>query len=1098
MHVSRETYKWCCEILLDFHFHGRIIFVILTMLSPSQKSVSRETSKVSDVLELFRADPDFMKGISLLKHRDSLVLSTTNSTFVLFWLKMLRDQGYFPLVVFDKESDAESFYADALGFFTPGRLAWIPLFLKGSSFHENPGLENHISRFLDDHYNNALDIVLSSPEIFKQRVPDKVGLGEHMVHFSVGKEFSYSSLSERLVKMGYQRSNMAEYCGEFAVRGGIIDICAYGETYPFRIEFFGDTVESVRRYNPGDQNTFDICQNAHIRPASFSEFSHSTIGDILPNNTVVIKILEGNNKEEFGSYNIDIPFKQVTFKTAEPGADVHFLIADINPPRTADSPNFYKNILNEHKQILVFTEHDLLGESFREKFGDRASYYPVNVRMGFHYKPLDLVLLSGREIYHKEHYINPNKRFIPEKSTRVDALDSLEYGEAVVHVDYGIGIYRGIELLEFRGIKQESMVVEYKNKDRVFVPVRYMNKIFKYSGEKPAKVHLDQIGSTRWGQAKATTRSYLKKAAFDLLALYQDRKKLPGFAFHADTPDTLQLETSFPYDETPDQQLAIQDIRKDMEQKRIMDRLICGDVGFGKTEVAIRAAFKSVYSGKQVAILVPTTMLCFQHYESFRERLDAFGIEVSYINRFVSPGALKERLAGIKNGQIDILVGTHKILSNALLFNDLGLLIIDEEHRFGVNHKEKIQNMKRHVDVLTLTATPIPRTLQLSLVGLRDITKIETPPKERLPISTKIMYWNDGDIKAAIQRELERSGQIFILHNVIEEQPALRKKIEEMFPSFGVRAAHGKMPGKELEKTMLDFYRHRFDILISTTIIESGIDVPNANTLIVMNAQNFGLSQLYQIRGRVGRSYKKAFAYLVVPRGKHINPTAMKRLQTLEYYTDLGSGYQIAMRDLEIRGAGSLFGVEQSGHINRLGYAYFNRMFTEEVDTLKSLNSNEEINLNAVPDIHLEQAAYFPDDYINNKDIRISCYRKMSEILSYKKKSKQVLQELEHLNWSIRDRFGELPVEANNLFEETRLALWLKNFHVESLVKKDTYLFVTFQKNIPITILQDSAGKLLHLLSERGITIEFISKKYLSAKVGAGFLAAFFAGTINS
>ena len=1064
----------------------------------SKKNVSRETSKISEVLDLFRNDPDFIKSISLLKHRDSLVLNTSNSTFILFWLKMLRDSGYFPLVVFDREQRAESFYADALGFFSPNALSWIPLFSTGPSGRENPALENHISRFLEDHYNNSLDIVISSNQIFKQKVPDKIGLRENVLRFSVGSEISYSTLSERLVKMGYQRSDMAEYCGEFALRGGIVDIYAYGETYPFRIEFFGDNIESVRRYNPGDQNTFDICRDAFVRPASFSVFSHSTIMDILPKNTVVVKIWGADTAEGSLFYDKDIPFKQVSFKTAEPGADVHFSISDIDPPKKADSPGFYENILREYQHILVFTEHDLLKESFMEKLGERALYHPINVSVGFQYKPLNLALLSGKEIFHKEHYLNPNKRFIPESSSRIETLDSLEYGEAVVHVDYGIGLYRGIELLEFKGIKQESMVVEYKNKDRVFVPIRYMNKIFKYSGEKPSKVHLDQLGNSRWDNAKATTRNYLKKAAFDLLALYQDRKNLSGFAFHPDTPDTLQLEASFPYDETPDQLRAIQDIKMDMERPRIMDRLVCGDVGFGKTEVAIRAAFKSVYSGKQVAVLVPTTMLCFQHYESFHERLNAFGINVSYINRFVSPGVLKERLEKVKNGQIDILVGTHKLLSNNLFFNDLGLLIIDEEHRFGVNHKEKIQNMKRLVDVLTLTATPIPRTLQLSLVGLRDITKIDTPPKERLPISTKIMYWNDADIKMAIQRELERNGQVFILHNVIEEQPALREKIEEMFPSFGVRTAHGKMHGKELENTMLDFHHHRFDVLISTTIIESGIDVPNANTLIIMNAHNFGLSQLYQIRGRVGRSYKKAFAYLVVPRGKHINPIAMKRLQTLEYYTDLGSGYQIAMRDLEIRGAGSLFGVEQSGHINRLGYAYFNRLFTEEVEILKQEDSGIAANVNEVADIHLEQAAYLPDDYINNKDVRISCYRKISEILSSNKKDHVVLQELEHLNWSIVDRFGDMPIEAQNLFAEARLALWLKNYNIVSLIKKDDALIVGFQKNIPLSQLQNSAGRLLNMFNQNGIGIEFISKKHLSAKIDLSFLSAFLAGTIKS
>jgi transcription-repair coupling factor (superfamily II helicase) len=893
--------------------------------------------------------------------------------------------------------------------------------------------------------------------------------------------------------MGYQRSGSTEYCGEFAVRGGIVDIYAYGETYPFRIEFFGDTIESVRLFNPEDQNTFTIREQVQVRPASFSSYSFSKISNILSDKTIVIRIEDQKNTSNIDIDN-DLPFKQILFKNADPGADIRFLISEIESPGKDTAKQFYENIIRDYEHIVVFSEHDIVRESFKEKLGSSAFYIPKNIRFGFQYKEANVIIISGQQTYRREHYVNPNMRFIPERSDKLETIDALEYGDAVVHVDYGIGIYRGIELLEFRGIKQESMVIEYRNKDRVFVPIRYMNKIFKYSAEKPTKFNLDQIGTNRWEQAKISTRSYLKKAAFDLLSLYQDRKKLPGFAFHKDTPDTLQLEASFPFDETPDQKKAILDINQDMEKTQIMDRLICGDVGFGKTEVAIRAAFKAVYSGKQVAVLVPTTMLCFQHFESFHERLSSFGIEVSFVNRFVSSKELQQRLIKVKDGHIDILVGTHKLLSKDLFFKDLGLLIIDEEHRFGVNHKEKIQNIKRYVDVMTLTATPIPRTLQLSLVGLRDITKIDTPPKERLPIATKIMYWNDIDIKASIKRELDRNGQVFILHNVIEEQDALKESIEKMFPDFGVQTAHGKMHGPELEKTLLDFYHHRFDILISTTIIESGIDIPNANTLIVMNAHNFGLSQLYQIRGRVGRSYKKAFAYLVIPRGKHINPTAMKRLQTLEYYTDLGSGYQIAMRDLEIRGAGSLFGVEQSGHINRLGYAYFNRLFSEEVEKLKDGNNEISVTVDESPDINLDQAAYLPDNYIDNKDIRIGFYRQLSDILSSKKNYPDSMKELEHLSWSCVDRFGQLPLEANNLFNEARLALWLKTYHIESLNNKDHHLILNFKKNIELNTLQNSAGKLLQKMNEKHIHIEFISQQHLSAKISRDFLTSFFNG----
>ena len=1063
------------------------------MKSSNKNNVSRETCDISNLLRLLRSDKDFQISLSLIEHRRSLILNTDNLSFILFWLLALKEKGYLPLALFESEREAEAFYADALGFFNSNSLSWLPLFSGTAHIHENPSLENHMSRFVQDLYASSLELIISSSAIFKQVVPDKAGLRKHMLNFAVNGDVRYIELADKLSQMGYQRSTMAEYCGEFAVRGGIIDIYPYGETYPFRIEFFGDTVDSIRRYNPSDQNSFESCEYANIRPASFSSFSKSTIKDILPEKTIVINIGSVGV-----SYDPNLGFKQVFCRIGDPAADVHFDIADAETPKRSTSKTFYDSILESYEQIYVLSEHDIVRTTLKEKLGEKAHYCPVNVKSGFRYKPLDLIVLSGREIYHKEHYVNPNNRFIPERSQRIESIDALEYGEAVVHVDYGIGIYRGIELLEFKGLKQESMVVEYRNKDKVFVPVRHMNKIFKYSGERPANVHLDQIGTSRWENAKASTRKYLKKAAYDLLALYTDRKRMKGFSFLPDTPDTLQLEASFPYDETPDQLNAIKEIGRDMEKDRIMDRLVCGDVGFGKTEVAIRAAFKAVYSGKQVAVLVPTTMLCFQHYESFLERLEIFGINVSYINRFVSSKDLKNRIKDVKNGQIDIIVGTHKILSNNLLFMDLGLLIIDEEHRFGVNHKEKIQNMKRKIDVLTLTATPIPRTLQLSLAGLRDITKIDTPPKERLPISTKLIYWNDEDIKRAISRELDRNGQVFILHNIIEEQPALQKRIEEMFPHHGVRIAHGKMKGVELENTMLDFYHHKFDILISTTIIESGIDVPNANTLIVMNAHNFGLSQLYQIRGRVGRSYKKAFAYLVVPRGKHINPVAMKRLQTLEYYTDLGSGYQIAMRDLEIRGSGSLFGVEQSGHINRVGYAYFNRMFAEEVENLKAGEAPETKVRAEQPEINLERPAYLPEGYINSKDIRISFYRKIADLVSSSKSSGDLNRELKRLTWSCVDRFGAMPPEAEHLFEEARLAFWLKEFHITSLIKKDNALTVNFNKNLSVGEIQHIAGKLLHKMNENSIWIRFISKKHLVAQIEEKFLIQFFNGTFKA
>ncbi len=1067
------------------------------MKKDAQNNVSRETPVPEELIRLFSSDLDFISSFDLLADRGYIKCNTDHPGFVLFWLRAAVEHGYLPLLLFDKERDAETFYADALSFFCDDNLAWLPFFDTDLSAYRRSAQENHLIRFLSNLYDNSVELIITSDEIFERPVTDKRALKEHLLSLDPGLNISFPTLTGRLDELGYVRSDIVEHCGEYALRGGIVDIYPFGETYPLRLEFFGDTLESIRRFNPNDQISFEECSHGTVPPASASVFSNVPFKNVLPERTLLVRIGQSSNSD---SVKINLgkrSFRQVLFSEGHPDADVSFVIVPASRPIDVRDKNYYDEILKDHKHIIVFSEHDMLRESLRDKFGSRAVFVRAQIRNGFHYKPLRLVVISARELFQKEYYVNPDKRFIPENASRIDAPDSLRYGDAVVHVDYGVGIYRGIERLDFRGSEQEAMVVEYMNKDKVYVPIRYMNKIFRYGDENPKALTLDRIGSNRWEQTKNTTRRYLREAAYDLISLYHDRKNLPGFSFAADTPDTKRLESLFPYTETPDQLAAITDISREMEAPRIMDRLVCGDVGFGKTEIAIRAAFKAVYSGKQVAVLVPTTILSFQHYENFRDRLDPFGIRVEYLNRFVSGASLASRLSDIKNGGIDVLVGTHKILSNNLLFHDLGLLIIDEEHRFGVNHKDKIRDLKRQLDVITLTATPIPRTLQLSLAGLRDISKIDTPPKERLPIATRVLFWNEKDIHSAIERELERGGQVFILNNRINELLGLREKINAMFPGYAARIAHGKLPGPELEKTLLDFYHHRFDILISTTIIESGIDIPNANTLIVLNAHTFGLSQLYQIRGRVGRSYKKAFAYLVVPRGVHIGPAAIKRLQALEYYTDLGSGYQIAMRDLEIRGAGDLFGVEQSGHINRMGYAYFNRLFTEEVLALKESNDPSSAPRRDVPDIRLEHAAYFPDNYIENKDIRISFYRSLSDILSESDGPLRALPEIERLERACRDRFGPLPEEAVNLFRDARLSCWLKPFYVDTLSLLNASLYLSFSQTATVSVLQNAAGRLLAILNAHHVRINFLAKDHLSAEMDKGFLDLFYSGTFT-
>lgn len=1061
------------------------------MLQNELKNVPRETCDPQRVLELLESQHEFVEAFRLMDFRSTLSFNTQNHSYVLFLAAAAKRRGFLPLILFEYESDAESFYSDAALFFDPEKTAWIPLFSDAPALNNPVLLENHLNYFLRHLYDKDLELIISSEAVFARTVADRQAREAGTLRLRAGEDHAYVNLLKHLEEMGYLRNDSVEFCGDFAVRGGIVDIYAFGETYPFRLEFFGDTIESLRCFNPHDQISFETCAEALIRPASFAADLKSEIRDILPDNTLLIRVADLRSRGKVPLADPNLPFKQWTFASGLAHSDLLIPLLNTLQPRNPRDPLYWNEIKAQNRRIFIFSEHALLRESIRSFLGDDAEYVRANLRFGFHYCGGEILLLSAREIFQKEHYRNPDKRFIPDFAVRAEATDPLRYGDAVVHVDHGIGIYRGIEMLEFRGVEQEAMIIEYLNKDKIYVPIRHMNKIFRYSGDAGKSLKLDRIGSPLWEQAKQHSRHYVRKAVMDLVSLYADRKALPGFAFEKDTPDARRLEADFPYDETPDQLQTIEDIRRDMEKPVIMDRLVCGDVGFGKTEVAIRAAFKAVYSGKQVAVLVPTTLLCFQHEESFRNRLASYGIGIGSLSRFVNGRKLSTLQEEMRSGKIDIVIGTHKVLSNLLYFKDLGLLIVDEEHRFGVNHKEKIRHLKRRVDVITLSATPIPRTLQLALAGLRDFSKIETPPRERLPIVTRILYWNNTDIKSAIERELDRNGQVFILNNHIGELPALQKTIIEMFPAHGVRYAHGQMPGVELEKTMLDFYHHTFDILITTTIIESGIDIPNANTLIVINAHRFGLSQLYQIRGRVGRSYKKAYAYLVIPRGKSLSPLAMKRLQTLEYYTDLGSGYHIAMRDLEIRGAGDLFGVEQSGHLNRLGYAYLNRMFEEEVQKAKDPESTGCDST----DIRLEHPAYLPEHYIAERDIRIAFYRELSRILSGELALRAALQAIDRIEFACRDRFGRLPQEALNLINDARLSVWLKDFNIEALVRRDGELQFLFSTRAGSERLQHSAGRFLEILAKHHIDIRFVSKRQLFALTDEKFLTAFYAGT---
>ncbi len=1023
------------------------------------------TEKISKIL---RTSDSFHNFFELLNKKQQINVLKTPMGFLEFLILETINRGHFPIVLFDNEIHAENFYADILSFFDNSSIGWIPLFKDNNDLTYSTNLKNHTSHFLEHFYSNNIKLLVSSPDIFSYNLPTKNIYNNNTIKLNVDSEYQFDWFIAKIDELNYTRVDLVEHNGEYCIRGGIVDIYPFGSTYPERIEFFGDQIVSVRSFNPTSQISFKEKKSLVIKPTLDSLDKQIKFNSIFNENTVIFDLYNTNDTNKY---------KTISFTNDIVSADIKFNV--IPEPSLKNNSNnnrsLYENIINNYKNVFILYGNIIQKNKIKKIINSLSTtFIEGSINNGFLYSNHSLAVLTDRQILNYEKYENPDKQFIPDKPKVIHNKKSIKYGDYVVHIDHGIGKFLGTRNTTHNNLVNEELIIEYQNEDRVYVSIKYLNKIYLYSSSKTLNPPLDKLGGNRWDTQKKKTTNYVKKIAYNLTELYKERKETSGFAFEKNTKDLIELQSSFPYNETADQTTAINKIFSDMEKSSIMDRLICGDVGFGKTEIAIRAAYKAVLSGKQVAILVPTTTLCFQHYETFKNRLEPFGVVVNFLNRFKTTKETTIIKKELINKEIDIIVGTQKILSNKLFYNDLGLLIIDEEHRFGVNNKEKIQNLKRNIDVITMTATPIPRTLQLSLIGMRDITKIETPPKERIPIKTKIIYWNENTIKDIIKRELDRNGQIIIVHNSIIELDSLREKIEKMFPNNKTEIGHGKMHGKSLEKLLLNFLHHNFDILITTTIIESGIDIQNANTLIVLNSHHFGLSQLYQIRGRVGRSYRKAYAYFLLPRNKHISPIAMKRLKTLEYYTDLGSGYQIAMHDLEIRGGGNIFGAEQSGHINKIGFEYFNKILTSEFMSTKKPDTTEIIPTQKA-EMSLEINSQISKQYISNEKIRLSYYRQIGDAFSE--------IELNKLQNELKDRFGTLPPETKNLFIETKISLNASLYNITKISQQKRNLLIYFdnEKSIPDT--QKSIQKLVNNCNKANINIEFFTKKDLFGKI---------------
>ena len=916
-------------------------------------------------------------------------------------------------------------------------------------------------------------VLVTYPEALFEKVVVPGTISSNIVFIKNGDSIDTGNLLLKLADLGFERTDFVYEPGQFAIRGGILDIYSFGNEKPYRIELFGNEVDSIRIIDPETQLSERKLLQVSIIPnieTQFVDKEKISLLDFLPENTIIwirdeallferIKLAEEelesffeNRTDRKSPEDVDqtlqanftlkdfIPAdhlqKQIKSRSCvyfgdEPDDPSLFIIQSNTRAQPAFNRRFdlliqdLKNWEQQGFTVYLFAENPKQLERLRIIFEDLKSdivFNPVtlSIHEGFINEDLKLVCYTDHQIFQRYHKYRVKQAYNKNKALTLRTLRELQPGDFVTHIDHGVGTFSGLQKIEVNGRLQEAVRIIYKDSDILYVNINSLHKIAKYTGKDGTIPKINKLGSDVWNRLKDKTKAKVKEIAFDLIKLYAKRKAQQGFPHTPDNYLQTELEASFIYEDTPDQSKATADVKKDMESASPMDRLICGDVGFGKTEIAIRAAFKTCIDGKQAAILVPTTILAFQHYKTFSDRLKDFPVTVDYINRFKSAKEKKETLKKLEEGKIEIIIGTHALLGKEVKYKDLGLLIIDEEQKFGVGHKEKIKTIKTTVDCLTLTATPIPRTLQFSLMGARDLSIINTPPPNRQPIQTEVHVYNQDLIRDAIYYETERAGQVFFIYNRVQGLQEMADIIQGLCPDLSVGIAHGQMEGHELEKHILDFIDRKYDVLVCTNIVESGVDIPNVNTIIVNNAHQFGLSDLHQLRGRVGRSNKKAFCYLLSPPMSTLPDDSRKRLQTLEQHSELGSGFQIAMRDLDIRGAGNLLGGEQSGFMAEIGFEMYQKILDEAIRELKrsefkelfkeEISRQDDFVQDCTIDTDLE--ILIPDDYVESITERLSLYQRLDNCENE--------EELQAMAGEMKDRFGPLPQEVDDLFVTVR------------------------------------------------------------------------------
>ncbi|MBM7833939.1 transcription-repair coupling factor [Clostridium sardiniense] len=998
--------------------------------------------------------------------------------------------------------------------------------------------------------NKKKKIIVTSIEAFAANYTPREYYEKHKIKLSVNDETNFSSVSRLLIEGGYERVEMVEGKGEFALRGGILDVYPPDSAYPYRVELFGDEIDSIRTFNVESQRSIEKVKSVDIFPAKEIIIDDDVISYAKENlRNELNKSLESNKDKEVKeklseiiNRNLESLVQTSSFETIDSYLPFfyekleslfdyfkgyNFIIDDttrvlgkLEGTYTEFRENFSiflqkGNILPKHSELLIdynkvvdrFEESNLItldtfqksreifrprsinnisqltlhnyqgqldlliddikdkknkgfrtlilsgtrtrGERLVDTLRDRdiESVYKDtvdniqcgevvitfgNLLKGFEYPNEKVCVISDKEVFGEAKRKLPKKRKHRKGVSKINSFAELKIGDYVVHVNHGVGVYKGIKQIEVSGNTRDYLDIVYQKGDKLYVPVEQLDLIQKYIGSEGKTPKVNKLGGTEWQKAKSKVRTSINEIAKDLVKLYATRATLKGYKFSRDTEWQRQFEDEFPYDETPDQLTSLEEIKKDMESQKSMDRLLCGDVGYGKTEVAVRAAFKAVMDGKQVAFLVPTTILAEQHYKNMVKRFSDFPIKIDMISRFRTAKQQKATIQAAKEGNVDILIGTHKLVAKDIQFKDLGLLIIDEEQRFGVKQKEKIKEIKKNVDVLTLSATPIPRTLHMSLTGARDISVIETPPEERYPVQTYVIEQNDQLIRDAILREMNRGGQVFFVYNRVESIESMANYIKELVPESRVTFAHGRMTERQLETEMMDFVNKEYDVLVCTTIIETGIDMPNVNTIIVYDADKMGLSQLYQLRGRVGRSNKIAYAYLLYTKDKVLTEVAEKRLKALKDFTELGSGFKIAMRDLEIRGAGNMMGSAQHGHMATIGYDLYCRMLEDTIKLIKGEITKEPIETT----VDIKVDAYIPESFIKDENQKIEVYKKIAAIESY--------DEYMEIKDELEDRYSDIPDSVYNLMDIAYIKSKARELNVEEIKETPKGIFFKF------------------------------------------------------